>query len=724
MTDKKPVKRGVLSGLMGLFGEENADGQPTVASSPAAPPSATPQMASVIRNQAAPAPDGPPPSDVVREAYEPGWYRISAAMPSAAGEANVEDEEEEPATFAGAPASSDADTQDSAVEQPVGEPPPGEPAGPEPEPEPAPEPDHEEPSEPGPEPEEPSAAEPDPEEPAGPVAEGTEEAAEGARSEPLQPVASFQVSEQEEPQAIPDQIPDAQPQPLPHQMADREPQLAPAGSERMLSRDPAERRAALEAIVGEGITDRNVETVSLLVQDPDRELRLEALGALAHVADLVQPELIRRALDDPSDEVRAAAVHLAARRGTADVPEALTFVAERHWPAAQLAALDSAPGLMARSGISDDVLQRMLRAIGAMDSQPLPHEHDGFVASAQAIGMPQLVASLSASGGAGLGAARLLLAEGSSEAVSALTRHQSHGDSAMQAVVEQAAERLRETAPEPTPESAQLPEEPTPPAPEQPTETEAAAESASAAVEEDMLTGLARALEDPGPSVRDRAREALASLGHDQVVPWIQAALSSGEPERMALGARVAGATRQQDLAPALVARALVAPPDTRSVMVRALAELAVAPESYVQLLSSAPSDQRPDAVRLLWQVAGRAVIPQIHAFLEDPSAQVRLAALEVLGESGEPDAAEVARTVLERDSSPVVRATAIRAIARAGLDQRESSLARALSDPDPDVRAMAVEVLPSGFGGHAAQLVLQALSDEDERVRQAAVAP
>ena len=34
MTDKKPVKRGVLSGLMGLFGEENADGQPIAASSP------------------------------------------------------------------------------------------------------------------------------------------------------------------------------------------------------------------------------------------------------------------------------------------------------------------------------------------------------------------------------------------------------------------------------------------------------------------------------------------------------------------------------------------------------------------------------------------------------------------------------------------------------------------------------------------------------------------
>jgi HEAT repeat protein len=169
--------------------------------------------------------------------------------------------------------------------------------------------------------------------------------------------------------------------------------------------------------------------------------------------------------------------------------------------------------------------------------------------------------------------------------------------------------------------------------------------------------------------------------------------------------------------------RALTGSPDTRAVIVRALAELAMAPESYVELLAAVPPERRPDGVRLLWQVGGRAVIPQIHGFLEDPSAQVRLAALEVLGESGDPGAGEVARAVLDSDSSPVVRATAIRAIARAGLDQRESSLARALSDPDPDVRAMAVEVLPSGFGGQAGRLLLQALSDEDDRVWRAAIA-
>ena len=52
-----------------------------------------------------------------------------------------------------------------------------------------------------------------------------------------------------------------------------------------------------------------------------------------------------------------------------------------------------------------------------------------------------------------------------------------------------------------------------------------------------------------------------------------------------------------------------------------------------------------------------------------------------------------MAHIVLESDSSPVVRATAIRVIGRAGLEQRAASLSQALDDPDPDVRATAVEL-------------------------------
>jgi len=83
MTDKKPVKRGVLSGLMGLFGDEEGGAE--------TPNSAEPEVAGPARNAATP-PEGPPPGEVVREAYEPGWYRISAAMPSSAGDDDYEDE--------------------------------------------------------------------------------------------------------------------------------------------------------------------------------------------------------------------------------------------------------------------------------------------------------------------------------------------------------------------------------------------------------------------------------------------------------------------------------------------------------------------------------------------------------------------------------------------------------------------------------------------------------
>jgi len=241
-------------------------------------------------------------------------------------------------------------------------------------------------------------------------------------------------------------------------------------------------------------------------------------------------------------------------------------------------------------------------------------------------------------------------------------------------------------------------------------------------LEDEMVGGLARALEDPGEGVRERAREALASLQHDQVGGWVAAALASEEDDRAALGAEVAGAAGLTDLVPQILDRAATVSPRARASFVRALSSLEVAGEAVPGLVGSVQPDHRPEAVRLLWEVAGRSVIEHVERLLEDSSAQIRLAALEVIGEAGEPGAIEVARTVLERDSSPLVRATAIKVIGRAGLDQREASLQKALADPDPDVRATAVELLLTGLGGQAAHVLLRALSDGDEHVWRAAV--
>jgi HEAT repeat protein len=107
---------------------------------------------------------------------------------------------------------------------------------------------------------------------------------------------------------------------------------------------------------------------------------------------------------------------------------------------------------------------------------------------------------------------------------------------------------------------------------------------------------------------------------------------------------------------------------------------------------------------------------------LDESDGPVRAAVLEVFGESGDPGAIEVAESILENDSSPSMRATAVRVIGHAGLEHRTRSLARALDDPAPEVRATAVELLPNGAAGHAGELLVRAFKDEDERVWQAAM--
>src|SRR5919197_5937824 len=95
MSEKKPVKRGVLSGLMGMFGDEEVAGQ-AIESAPVAAADAvsalSDQSPPVGQNSDENRGPSPRPSDVVREAYEPGWYRISAAMAARGDDDEHEDQ--------------------------------------------------------------------------------------------------------------------------------------------------------------------------------------------------------------------------------------------------------------------------------------------------------------------------------------------------------------------------------------------------------------------------------------------------------------------------------------------------------------------------------------------------------------------------------------------------------------------------------------------------------
>src|SRR6266540_313458 len=150
----------------------------------------------------------------------------------------------------------------------------------------------------------------------------------------------------------------------------------------LASRVAAERRRALEEMMARGIADVDVAGVSRLLQDPERGIRLLALEALRSRPDAVEPDAVSRALRDPSDEVRAAAVRLAASTQHHAVPEVFPLVAERQWPAAQQAALEVLPRSIALNGIADDDLDSMLGSIARMESHPNAAERSGFAALA------------------------------------------------------------------------------------------------------------------------------------------------------------------------------------------------------------------------------------------------------------------------------------------------------------------------------------------------------
>src|SRR5262249_36114662 len=149
-------------------------------------------------------------------------------------------------------------------------------------------------------------------------------------------------------------------EPLEETMPAPEPELAtvpaaPAEENAGLqSRVATDRRRALDELVARGLTDDDIPAVAGLLQDPERGIRLAALSALESRADAVDAAAVRQALRDPSDDVRAGAVRLAAARSEHDVPEVFAMVAERQWPATQQAALEALPRSVTRNGLGDD----------------------------------------------------------------------------------------------------------------------------------------------------------------------------------------------------------------------------------------------------------------------------------------------------------------------------------------------------------------------------------
>lgn len=236
------------------------------------------------------------------------------------------------------------------------------------------------------------------------------------------------------------------------------PQLPGSRAPSLTSSDAAERRAALEELAVRGVSDADLGRVAALVVDPDRDVRRLALEILTPRAADVSLEVIRQALQDPADEVRAAAVRLAAARPVSPA-EVAPLIGARRSPLVRTAALEALPRLVRGAGwVDDEALDVLLWAVADLASPGSEDERAVLGELGRLLGPSRLAEALGHGDARRLGALRMLAAEGSAEALAAAAALRDDPDEAVRALAAAALDRLAEL--EPPPPAEREPERP------------------------------------------------------------------------------------------------------------------------------------------------------------------------------------------------------------------------------------------------------------------------
>lgn len=471
--------------------------------------------------------------------------------------------------------------------------------------------------------------------------------------------------------------------------------------------DPEQLRVALEEMARHNVAEWEAEPVARVAAHSDPEIRSLALRALAS-QPAAAAEAIRERLQDPIDDVRAEAVR-AAGGDPQRLVDVIPALVDRRWPAAQAEALRVFPDLLARSSLPDDELPTLARAVSDMPTSPVAREREAFGEIARTIGVPRLANALRAETHARLGLARLLLVEGSVEALRAVATLAEDADPDLRSIGSAAVGLL-------TPEEAEVVEtsEPSPPPPDRGPATPVAFAPGA-------LRALAEDLRSPDPAVRDRALAGLGDEGWQPVLKWAREALRGEDDREASLAATVAERLLLRQVAPLLLERAAELPAEERGPYLRALSVLGSEGEWLTGLLLQIDPPLRPTAMGIVWEIAGREFLRHLSAALPGMPLDLRRAIPQLAVIASDPEPMELAFSLLLDDLVPAVRADAVRALAGAGPRLRFEALERALADPAPEIRRLALEHLTPP-GGEADRLLIAALDDPDDEVANAAL--
>ena len=105
-----------------------------------------------------------------------------------------------------------------------------------------------------------------------------------------------------------------------------------------------------------------------------------------------------------------------------------------------------------------------------------------------------------------------------------------------------------------------------------------------------------------------------------------------------------------------------------------------------------------------------------------DENQERRLAAVEGLGDVGNPEVEKTLSNKAMNDEDAEVRAAAVEALAIVSGEESTDYLVQALKDKDSDVRTVAIESLAAVGGKDTTAILMQSMKDDDAQVRVAAV--
>lgn len=190
----------------------------------------------------------------------------------------------------------------------------------------------------------------------------------------------------------------------------------------LLSPRVGERRAAVKELLRRPVLSGRARRAlrDRLRTDPDPQVRLDALGALARRRP-VDPSPLRSALFDPVEAVRNRAVGLLAELGALTPDDLGRLWQERSEPDPRT-VLGALAGIAERRPLDEGRLRLVLMAAGALPSPARLHTPD-LVRLARAIGSTRLIAALE-DRGSRLGAARLLVADERPDALAAVAERE------------------------------------------------------------------------------------------------------------------------------------------------------------------------------------------------------------------------------------------------------------------------------------------------------------